>query len=364
MRLLEFIPTDFGVFQGKNSFDLTPRSAPIIIFGGKNGAGKTTLLDGIRLCLYGSRSLGQRTTRKEYEDYLDQKFHRRRDELIPLNHSSVSLRFEYAQFGHRHEYEVTRAWKKKNHSVSEQLIVKKDGTYLSDMAEDRWQDFIEDLIPSGVASLFFFDGEKIQSLASDDLGGQILGDEIKRLLGLSVVEKLQDDLDVYLYRQRKDSSMSELTLKVDAAQKERDDVEQEYLALRQDRGQTEAYTAHLRGKIDDLEQRISRESSGFGIARDAIKNELARLEAELAQTERSIHEMTTGLLPFALVPELCEKLKTQLLVESEYQQWDASQKVMAPRIQNIRQSLANLLKENNISVPEEISRQISQQLEE
>jgi DNA sulfur modification protein DndD len=37
---------------------------------------------------------------------------------------------------------------------------------------------------------------------------------------------------------------------------------------------------------------------------------------------------------------------------------------MAPRIQNIRQSLANLWKENNISVPEEISRQISQQLEE
>jgi DNA sulfur modification protein DndD len=275
----------------------------------------------------------------------------------------LSLRFSYAQFGYKHEYEVTRSWNKKGNSINEKLIVKRDGTYLLDMAEDRWQDFIEDLIPSGVANLFFFDGEKIQSLASDNLGGQILGEEIKRLLGLSVVEKLQLDLDVYLYRQRKDSSMPELSLKVEAAQKVRDAVEYEYLALRQDRSQTEAYLAHLRGKIDDLEQRISRESSGFGMARDALKNELTHIEAELDQTERLIHDMTAGLLPFALIPELCERLRSQLLAESEYQQWDASQKIMVPRIQSVRDNLSmgSILKKDG-NVPEELIHRFSQQL--
>lgn len=364
MRLLEFTLTDFGVFQGKNNFDLKPHTAPIIIFGGKNGTGKTTLLDAIRLCLYGSYALGQRTNRKEYEEYILSKFHRRRDALIPLNHSTASLRFSYAQFGHIHEYEVTRSWHKKRNLFTEKLFVKRDGTSLVDMAEDRWQDFIEDLIPSGIANLFFFDGEKIQSLASDNLGGQILGEEIKRLLGLSVVEKLQLDLDVYLYRQRKDSSTPELSLKVDALQKTRDAMENEYLALKQDRSQTEAYLVHLRGKIDDLEQRISRESSGFGMVRDSLKTEITRIEAELAQTERLIHDMIAGMLPFSLIPELCKRLRSQLLAESDYQQWDASQKMIAPRIQSIRDSLSlgSIWMKNDSNLPEELIQRFSQQL--
>ena len=364
MRLIELTMTDFGVFRGRNTFDLKPRKAPIVIFGGKNGSGKTTLLDGIRICLYGPLYLGQRTSRREYEEYILNKLHRRRDALVPLNHASVSLKFEYAQFGYKHEYEVTRAWKKKAQTIVEQLIVKKDGTYLSDMAEDRWQDFIDDLIPSGVANLFFFDGEKIQSLASDNLGEQILGDEIKRLLGLSVVEKLQLDLDVYLYRQRKDSSMPELTLKVDEAQKNRDLAEQEYQALRQDRSQTEAYLAHIRGKIADLEQRISRESSGFGVARDSLKHELSRIEAELVQTERAIHELAGGLLPFALVPELNGHLKAQLTKEAEYQQWQASQKMIAPRIHSVRESIGegDYWGHSDQSLSDEVKVQLSDQL--
>lgn len=364
MRLLELTLTDFGVFQGKNTFDLAPREGPIVIFGGKNGAGKTTLLDGIRLCLYGTLFLGQRMSRKEYDAYIARKFHRRRDAIVPLNHASVSLRFEYAQFGYRHEYEVTRAWKKKGNSIIEQLIVKRDGDHVSDMAEDRWQDFIEDLIPAGVANLFFFDGEKIQSLATDSLGGQILGNEIKRLLGLSVIEQLQLDLDVYLYRQRKDGSMSDLTLRVEEAQKNRDTTEQEYQSARQDRSQTEAYLAHLRGKIDDLEQRISRESSGFGVERESLKAKLNRIVTELAQSEREIHDATSGLLPFSLVPELCHLLKTQLVAESEYQQWEASQKLMAPRLQKVRDGLGapSLWASNGQEPQQEIKAHVSRQI--
>jgi DNA sulfur modification protein DndD len=339
MRLLEITLTDFGVFQGKNTFDLRPSDGPIVIFGGKNGAGKTTLLDGIRLCLYGPLFFTQRTSRKDYEGFLASKFHRRRDALVPINHASASLRFEYAQMGYRHEYEVTRAWKRKGNSIIEQLIVKQDGKHLSDMAEDRWQDFIDELIPVGVANLFFFDGEKIQSLASDSLGGQILGNEIKRLLGLSVIEQLQLDLDVYLYRQRKDGSMPELTLRVEESQKNRETSEEDYQNARQDRSQTETYLFHLRGKIEDIEQRISRDSSGFGAEREALKGELSRIQAELLQTEREIHDVTSGLLPFALVPDLCQQLKMQLITESEYQQWEASQNIMTPRLKDIRKSL-------------------------
>ncbi len=366
MRLLELTLTDFGVFQGKNKIDLKPRSGQIVIFGGKNGSGKTTLLEAIRICLYGMLYLGQRANRKDYDEYIENKFHRRRDSLVPINQTSLSLKFEYSQGGEHHEYDVTRSWKKKGTGITEQLFVKQDGTYLTDMAEDRWQDFIDDLIPSGVASLFFFDGEKIQSLASDNQGEQILGEEIKRLLGLTIIERLQLDLDLYLYRQRKESSITGLVVRVDEAKKARDIAEDEYKALRQDRSHTEALVVHVKGKITDLEQRISRESSGFGIARDSLRSELARVEAEIGQTERSINDLITGLLPFALVPELSQQLRTQLVAEAEYQQWDASQKMIAPRILKIREYLAGYEKSGNNQHPtaNDITSQFNEMLDQ
>jgi DNA sulfur modification protein DndD len=252
MRLLGLTINNFGVFEGENTFDLEPRLGNIVLFGGKNGTGKTTLLDGIRLCLYGIRAMGVKPTKKDYEEYIAKRIHRKKKSVVPGNHSSVTLRFEYAQFGRHSEYEVTREWSKKKNSIIERLTVKKDGTFLEDMAEDRWQDFIDDLIPPGVSSLFFFDGEKIQSLASNSLSEQILGEEVKKLLGLNVVERLQVDLNVYLYRQRKNSLLPGLSKKIDESVRTRDLAESEYQSLRQDRSHTETLISHLQSKIYDL----------------------------------------------------------------------------------------------------------------
>jgi len=41
------------------------------------------------------------------------------------------------------------------------------GVLQSIRTASRWQDFISETIPPGVAGFFFFDGEKIQQLADD-----------------------------------------------------------------------------------------------------------------------------------------------------------------------------------------------------
>jgi DNA sulfur modification protein DndD len=364
MRLLGLTINNFGVFEGESTFDLEPKSGNIVLFGGKNGTGKTTLLDSIRLCLYGIRAVGLKTTKKEYDEYIVNRIHRKKKSTVPGNHSSVTLRFEYAQIGRLSQYEVTREWNKMKNSIVELLTVKKDGISLEEMAEDRWQDVIDDLIPSGISSLFFFDGEKIQSLASDSLSEQILGEEIKKLLGLNVVERLQVDLDVYLYRQRKDNILPELSTKIDESVRARDLAESEYQALRQDRSQTETLLSHTQSKINDLEKRISVESSGFGSLRDQLRNDLAQTDAELSQVEHAIHELSTGLLPFSLVPGLCYNLRKQLTAEAEYQQWLASQNIVRPRLTYIREQLASkeFWKTANGSIPAKLRTKISKQL--
>ena len=253
MRILNLAIRDFGVYRGIVTFDLKPRQGNIVIFGGKNGSGKTTLLEAIRLCLYGRRAIGEKVTQKAYENYILERMHQRRENTLSTRYTSVSLKFEYAQFGSLHLYEVTRAWKRQKHSIVEQLIVNEDGKMLTEMAEERWQDFIEGIVPPGIAKLFFFDGEKIQSLASDKFSQQSLGDEIKQLLGLNLIERLQADLDIYMYRQRKSSAIPELTQKLEQMQQDRDGLEEQYQAQRQDRTQTRANQELIQGKIEGLD---------------------------------------------------------------------------------------------------------------
>jgi DNA sulfur modification protein DndD len=337
MRLLELKIQDFGVYQGAHKFDLNPRNGPIVIFGGKNGAGKTTLFEAIKVCLYGVRALGDRVSQRIYDQYILSRFHRQRNSLIPANYASITLCFEYAQFGVLNQYEVTRAWQKRSNSIKEDLVVYKDGKTLTGLSEKHWQDFIEDVIPTGIANIFFFDGEKIQSLADDDLGNSNLGEEIKRLLKLDLIETLQADLDIYLYRQRKKNAIQGLIKDLEAAQTFRDEIEEEYRSLRQDRSQTQSYLEHYLGKTESLEREISRESGGFAMARDELKLELAQVNTEIDHTVRAFQSLAAGLLPFSLVPELSRGLKERLFAEARQKQWHESQKFFQSKINSIRE---------------------------
>jgi AAA15 family ATPase/GTPase len=75
MILTKVILQDYGVYKGKNEFDFTTTpDKPIILIGGSNGAGKTTLFESIMLCFYGISTLGKRTSKKAYDEFLSKKF--------------------------------------------------------------------------------------------------------------------------------------------------------------------------------------------------------------------------------------------------------------------------------------------------
>ena len=65
--------------------------------------------------------------------------------------------------------------------------------------KSEWQQFINQLIPRGIAKLFFFDGEKIQSIADDDNENKYIKSSFDTLLGLDLVNQLQKDIGFVLY---------------------------------------------------------------------------------------------------------------------------------------------------------------------
>ncbi|MBJ6877982.1 DNA sulfur modification protein DndD, partial [Vibrio cholerae] len=94
-------------------------------------------------------------------------------------------------------YKVLRGWQR---GKKDYLQLEKDGVPLSELNYDQCQGFLNGLIPTGIADLFFFDGEKIAELAEDE-SGLVLKTAVRRLLGLDVIAKLKSDLNIFLKKQ-------------------------------------------------------------------------------------------------------------------------------------------------------------------
>src|SRR5688572_10344028 len=157
---------NFGVFRGQVEIVLSPRylldeTRPVILFGGKNGAGKTTILEAVRLCLYGRIALGSRVRKIDYHTYLQERIHRTADNTL-LHQASVQLGFEFVHAGVRSSYAAQRTWSVEGRNVQERIYIYKDGQSFKDVDDTHWDEFLRDLIPPGIANLFFFDGEQIQ----------------------------------------------------------------------------------------------------------------------------------------------------------------------------------------------------------
>lgn len=209
MKLHQVFLNNFGLFAGDNILDFSAGerdSGPknITLIAGMNGAGKTTFLEAVQLALYGKTALGTRVSQNEYLEHLKSRIHRDRSGGFLSDEASVGLDFEHESMGSADRYRIVRKWALQGDRVEEALEVFRDGEVLTDVDQQFWQDFVRELVPPGVSQLFFFDGEKIQRLA-DDEDNESVAEAIKSLLGLDLVERLQDDLDIYRDRQLKKS---------------------------------------------------------------------------------------------------------------------------------------------------------------
>ena len=317
MILTRLTLTNFGIFRGRQSISLLPQKGrPIILIGGKNGAGKTTFLEAIRLCFYGSQAFGFHS-REEYLEYLDGRIHANPASIIQPTVASVAVEFQYSNFEAVHEYKVSRFWERRNTGkVHETLTVERNGKPLDDIAAEYWPEFVRDLIPPGVAQLFFFDGEKIQHLADDTSDARELSEAIKALLGLDIVERLETDLEIYRSRTVKTLRNVDGSKEVEELKQEVTHLEQTLGELRAVREEQEETLSSLRIQVVRLQDKITAQGGSFVRNREKLIHDRAVLETKIAEVETNLREMCGGLLPFVLVPRLCEQLRAQLLAGS------------------------------------------------
>ncbi len=348
MKIKTLILDNFGLFRGRNEINLDTRVSrgtvrPIVLIGGKNGSGKTSILEAIRVCLYGPQGIADRISVKDYENYLRGRVHRDDSLLINPTTAAVTLVFEHAHIGAKHEFTVTRSWDLKGNGIESSLKVLCDGIPLDEIDRENAEDFLKDLVPPGVAQLYFFDGEKIQDLAEAEDVDAALSDAIKSLLGLELVERLQADLRIYKNRIDGDDSNSGIVKEIENIECDLQQKKTALIDLRDSRDTAVSNRDSIQRDIAIQERRIAKEGGAYANKREQLEIRKRTLSENISQLETEIRGHAENLLPFAIVPELCDAIRAQLADERQIQEWHAVEKVIEQRGAKFAQSIETAL---------------------
>ncbi|WP_033288304.1 DNA sulfur modification protein DndD [Amycolatopsis jejuensis] len=343
MILDELVLHNVGVFAGRHSFELTPPSPdkPIILIGALNGAGKTTFLDSIQLALFGPLARTASRGGGSYQSYLRRLIHND----APLDEgAAIELAFHIVERGHERHYRLRRAWTGTATGARERVDVlvddRPDGTL-----SRQWAERVDAFVPRGVAELFFFDGEKIETLAELDNAREVLRTAIGALLGLDLVDRLAADLTLVERNHKADQAAP-------AMQKVLDTVRNKVDMHREQKEQMKRSVDEARGKLERAEKRLFDVNERLRLEGGELFDRSSELEAaklHLAESAKDLdsrlRDAAAGTLPLQLVREQL----LELAESAESELYDRRQRDIRDILQKRDRAILGQLKKQAVS---------------
>ena len=364
MLFSKIILENYGVYKDRQIFDFTSSSEkPIILCGGTNGAGKTTLFNSIMLCLYGQDSFEKRTTKKDYEEFLKRKIHRYLGSKTVADFAAITIEFEYYHQGKVENYSVSRLWKNDDGKIIENFSIKKNGEKLDSIDESQWHQFIRELLPRGVARLFFFDGEKIVKIAKEGNEDIEIKSSFDMLLGLDLVEQLKSDLEINLMRNMKGGA-KEIQEKKDELDTELGQLEKNISELMIKRERKTVELDEIQKIVDEYEEKISRLGGGYATQRHELQNKESVLKEKTVNIEEDIREICLDALPFSMIPKQLEELVEQINQDQEITKNQFEKQSLEKNLSQVSKEINEDEFWNDFKADSNLKKEISSKIEE
>jgi DNA sulfur modification protein DndD len=318
MIIDEIILHNFGIYRGKQSLLLTPPSEkkPIVLIGGQNGSGKTTFLDALLLVLYGNQAKCSNRGTLSYEDFLH---HSINDGVSPKDGASIELIFRHTREGHENTYDVHRIWAQNGSGIKEVVEVKLNGKH-DRVLSDTWSTRVDEFIPLQISNLIFFDGEKIEDLANLDKSSEVLTSAIYSLLGLDLVERLAEDLEIL--KKKKINSIKTTNIRQAA-----EELEKRVIDLNKKRRQIRDTRGENQIDIEQKEKELEANDVLYRNLGGHLFDQRKEFEVHKESHERALHEfeeelreLASGPAPLSLVGELVLSLRDKAQKEMAAEQ--------------------------------------------
>lgn len=310
MILDELLLCNFGVYDGQQSIRLSPpsRTRNIVLVGGLNGCGKTTLLDALQLVLYGKHASGSNRGSLAYDDYLAKLIHSAADKS---EGARIGLQFRHNSEGKEHRIWVQRSWSvSERGGVREHFEVEHNGS-LDPVLAEAWGEHVHEYMPSSIANLFLFDGEKIAELAKPESSTKILASGIASLLGLDLLDQLSTDIKLLERRKRVDHVDDAHQSKIVQQEAEMAAAEERYQQIHQEEASARHQLDQAQKALDTLNERFQREGGDAIEQRHKLEAEGKAVVSSIEETEKALKELAAGSAPMLLLMPEIEALVAQ-----------------------------------------------------
>ncbi|MBZ9650998.1 DNA sulfur modification protein DndD [Psychroflexus montanilacus] len=350
MRIDQIEIKNFRIYKGSNSIDFKKKkNSNIYLIAGKNGFGKTSFLTSLVWVFYG-RLIAQVEDkyRKDikkaggYQEYLDTQFnneikyskdHQKMEVNVTLSDVLIpSVPCKTVEIKRTYDFET------KEESL--QLLI--DGSENELTKEVGYEVFINDfLLPREIAKFFFFDAEKIVSLAEAKSKAELrsLSRAYSEVLGIKKYEELRKNLETLLSNlRRRGVSEQEKDKLQDLIAKD-----EEFIKLidynQQQQDELDFTEANLKAKSDELQEKLIREGNSVTLEElKALKQEQEEIKKAIYITKEKLKKHYE-LLPFLIASEQVEQLKLQLDHESKSQNEQFSLEVYRKKLEKFSEKL-------------------------
>jgi DNA sulfur modification protein DndD len=350
MRIDQIEISNFRIYEGSNTIDFKKKSkSNIYLIAGKNGFGKTSFLTSLVWAFYG-RLIAQVEDkyRKDikkaggYQEYLDTQFNNNikvtdEPQIMEVN---VTLSDVLIPSVPCKTVQIKRTYNFRTKQENLELLI--DGSENELTKDVGYEVFINDfLLPREIAKFFFFDAEKIVSLAEAKSKAELrsLSRAYSEVLGIKKYEELKRNLETLISNLRRRG----------VSEQEKDKLshliskDEEFIKLidynQEKQDEFDLKESSLKVKSDGLQEKLIREGNSITLEElKALKKEKEEIQNAIEVTKHKLKKHFE-LLPFMIANEQFEQLKNQLDLESKSQNQHISLKGYREKLESFSQQL-------------------------
>jgi len=364
MKISRINLTNFRIYKGENIVSFSPfTDKNINIIAGKNGYGKTTFLTSLIWVFYG-KLMAQvedkyRRDIKSYGGYdnflhsLTNKDLLREFDSGLIKEASFSIEVTLTDLLIPSipckEVRIKRSFNLAKNK--EDLAIFIDGTENELTKEVGYEVFINDFIlPREIAKFFFFDAEKIVSLAEARSKEELrsLSKAYSEVLGIKKYEDLKKNLETLLTKLRRAGVSGMDKSKLDALLEQENEIEGLIDLNLEKQFESDREILAKRKISDELQEKLIRE--GNSITVDEL-NVLKSKRDELIKESSEIKSRLNNLMEFApliIAGKKLADLRNQLLNEQKQADTIIDSKIINKEIESFSKKVLRNLKDNEL----------------
>lgn len=360
MIIDKIILENFRVYHGIHTIDLaSTANANVTIISGNNGYGKTSFLTSLVWCLYG-KLMGDVDDRfrKEiydsggYKKYCEKTINR----ISKENSFSVTIQFSNILIPYLpcKQVSINRTYNAKDDKELIEILI--DGRPNELTKEVGSEIFINDFIlPKEIAKFFFFDAEKIVSLAELRTAEEkkALSYAYAEVLGIKEYLDLKDSLENVRFKLRKKTYNAEDRKRLEKLKKQNEQHEQLINHCQQLIDEKQSEVMLKKAASDKFQERLIRQGTSitledlkdFQAMKDSLENELRGLKDSF----KSLLE----LAPFAIAAKKFNQLRSQIELEQQVDNKVVSNAFLKKKITKIKSEIKKKKRQLSLNAAKE-----------